>query len=190
MMIDLDLGAKVEIVIIVAVVVKRGSIIVVKVKKGGDDEVEATAVVVVMRMTQGVIVAHHHPPTQAVGVDLNHERIEKGRSTRDIIRNEIVITKIRRGGGIIRMVSVIERRIKNAREGVVVVGNTHHVVMMMIVVVDRMTNIVMMTRQHLTPPPLFRTMNVRYYNNMNPNAHHPQQQGLAAVLLPHLANMA
>ena len=180
MITKIDLDLEVEIVII-AVVVKRGSI-VVKVKD--DDAVEATvaveAEVVVTMMTQGVEAHHHHP---LATVDRNHVKIEKERSTRNII-----IQKIKRGGIIIR----IERRIvRNARE--VVVGNTHHEIMRRTIVIvdDRMTNTIvmmMMTRQHLTLPPLFPTMNVRYYNNMNPNVHHPLV--LLLPVQPHLANMA
>ena len=175
MKIDRDRDLEVEIVIVV--VVKRGSI-GVKVK-GGDDVVEATVVaaeaeVVVTMMTQGVEV-HHHP---LATVDRNHVKIEKERSTRNII-----IQKIKRGGIIIR----IERRIvRNERE--VVVGNTHHEIMRTIVIVDdRMTSIIVMMMMTLTPPPLFLTMNVRYYNNMNPNVHH---RPLLLVVQPHLANMA
>ena len=162
-------------IIAVAVVVKRGNI---GVKVKDDDAVEATAVVAaevaVVTMTQGV-EAHHHP---LATVDRNHVKIEKERSTRNIIVQK------RKRGGIIR----IERRIRNARE---VVGNTRHEIMrrMIVIVDDRMTSIivVMMTRLHLTPPPLFLTMNVKYYNNMNPNVHH---HPLLLVVQPHLANMA
>ncbi len=80
------------------------------------------------------------------------------------------------------MVKEIERRTRNERRAAVVVGNA------MMIAADII--VMMMTRQHLTPPLLFQIMNVRYYNNMNPNVPHHPQEGQVPVAQPHLANMA
>lgn len=116
------------------------------------------------------------------------KRVEKRRAKVDTIKIGITVNIERRG--IIKIVEEIEKRMDEERGVEVEAGVEIENVPLVIKMFNILTNniLVMMTRQLPILPPLYLTMNVKYYNNMNPNNHLPQQKETVAAVVPHLEN--